>query len=176
MLVGMDDVFDLGIRKKSGRFPKVHGLRSIEGTQHKLKPDLEVTGEGNASNPNFVGGKAGGKPVKGSFIKCNSGDFSGPEIHNDNIHALETPARKSSYVPPPVFPPDRVLLLPGERTDYLSEFTRAVGGDVMLDRWDHTVGAQLFAGTKALRTQAVKALLDAGSPASFIQEKMSMFI
>ncbi|CAN0551113.1 unnamed protein product, partial [Laminaria digitata] len=115
MLVGKDDVFDLGIRKKIGRFPKVHGLRSIEEKQHKLKPDLEVTGEVNASNQNFVGGKAGGQPVKGSFAKCNSGDFSGPEIVNDNIHALETPARKSSYVPTPVFPPARVLLLPGER-------------------------------------------------------------
>ena len=41
----------------------------------------------------------------------------------------------------------------------------------MLDRQRHT-GAQLFAGTKALRMHACTALLDTGSPASFIQEKV----
>ena len=56
------------------------------------------------------------------------------------MHALDSSARKVSYVPTPVFPLARVSLQPGERADYLSEFTRAVGGDVILDRWDHTAG------------------------------------
>ncbi len=40
-------------------------------------------------------------------------------------------------------------------------------------RYDsHTTRAQSFAGTKALKTQACTVLLDTGSPASFIQEKV----
>ena len=59
-----------------------------------------------------------------------------------------------------------------ERADFLSEFTRAVGGDVAFDRRHHTAGVQLFAGGKALRTHTCTAFLDTGSPASFIQEKV----
>ena len=42
----------------------------------------------------------------------------------------------------------------------------------MLNRQRHTTGAQLFAGTKALRMHACTALLDTGSPVSCIQEKV----
>lgn len=42
----------------------------------------------------------------------------------------------------------------------------------MLDRRHHTVEVQMFAGTKAVRTHACTAVLDTGSPASFIQEKL----
>ena len=59
-----------------------------------------------------------------------------------------------------------------ERADFLSEFTRAVGGDVAFDRRHHTAGVQLFAGGKALRTHTCTSFLDTGSPASFIQEKV----
>ena len=41
-----------------------------------------------------------------------------------------------------------------------------------LDRKHHTAGVPMFAGSKVLRTQACKALLDTGSPAPFIQEKV----
>ena len=95
-------------------------------------------------------------------------DFTG----NDSIHALNPSDGKGSDVPGPLFPPVRVSLQRGERADYLSEFSRVVGGDVKLDRNRHTADVQLFAGAKALRTQASKALLDTGSPASFIQEKV----
>ena len=64
-----------------------------------------------------------------------------------------------------MFPPARVLLRRGERADFLSEFTRAVGGEVILDRRHHTAGVQLFAGSKTLRTEACKALLDTRRPA-----------
>ena len=42
----------------------------------------------------------------------------------------------------------------------------------MLDRQHHTTGAQLFAGTKALRMHACTALFHAGNPASLVQEKV----
>ena len=42
----------------------------------------------------------------------------------------------------------------------------------LLDRRHHTTEVQLFAGSKALRTHACTALLDTGSPAYFIQEKV----
>ena len=48
-----------------------------------------------------------------------------------------------------------------------------VCGGVKLDRNCHTADVQLFAGAKALRTQASEALLKIASPASFIQEKVS---
>ena len=60
-----------------------------------------------------------------------------------------------------------MLLRRGERADFLSQFTRAVGGDVILNRKNH-----MFAGSKALKTHTCAALLDTGSPASFIQEKV----
>ena len=60
----------------------------------------------------------------------------------------------------------------GERTHYLEGFQRPQGGDVRLDRRLHTTEAQAFAGTRALRTKSCVALLDTGSPASFIREKV----
>ena len=51
---------------------------------------------------------------------------------------------------------------------YRNSRGRAVGGDIMLDRQRHTTGAQLFAGTKALRMHACTALLNMGNPASLI--------
>ena len=71
-----------------------------------------------------------------------------------------------------MFPPAPVRLSGGERADFLSEFTQAVGGDVTLNRKYHTAGAHLFAGSKALRTQACQALLGTGRPAFFIREKV----
>ena len=65
-----------------------------------------------------------------------------------------------------------MCLVRGERADYLSEFTRAVGGEVILDKRDHTAKIRLFGGSKALRTRACTALLDTGSPASFIKENV----
>ena len=60
----------------------------------------------------------------------------------------------------------------GERSDYFSEFTRAVGGEVVQDRRDPTAKIWLFGGSKALRTRACTALVGTGSPASFIKEKV----
>ena len=99
--------------------------------------------------------------------------FSDPDRSHVSIHALDSSAREDTYdFPVSVFPPNRVRLCQGERADYLSEFTRAVGGEIMLDRQRHTTGAQLFAGTKARRMHACTFLFDTGSPASFIQEKV----
>ena len=100
-------------------------------------------------------------------------NFSYPK-GNDTIYAFDAPVGKESDTSTPVFPPARVLLSNGERADYLSEFSRAVGGEVRLNRRHHTAGLQLFAGSRALRTHACTALLDTGSPASFIQKKVWM--
>ena len=59
-----------------------------------------------------------------------------------------------------------------ERTYFLSELTPAVGGEVLLDRRDHTARIRLFAGGKALHTRASTAMLDTGSPASCINQKV----
>ena len=101
------------------------------------------------------------------------GFFSDPDRPHVSIHALDSSAREdTSDLSVSVLPPKRVRLCQGEHADSLSEFTRAVGRDIMLDRQHHTTGAQLFAGTKALRMHACTALLDMGSPGYCIQEKV----
>ena len=79
------------------------------------------------------------------------------------IYALDAPVRKASDTPPSVFPSARVLLSNRERAAYLSEFSRAVGGEVRLNRKHHTAGLQLFAGSRVPRTHACTALLDTGA-------------
>ena len=103
---------------------------------------------------------------------CTSGDFSDPKRIGDGIRAIDLSSWRNCDVPSPVFSHARVSLLVGERADSLSEFTRVVGGDVLLDTKHRTARVQLFAGTTALRTQACAVLLDTGIPASFIQEKV----
>ena len=95
-----------------------------------------------------------------------SGDkiFSDLENVRDRIYTVHSSKRQDSERPVPVFPPARVCLVRGERADFLSEFTRAVGGEVILDRRDHTARIRLFAGSKALRIRACTALLDTGKP------------
>ena len=60
----------------------------------------------------------------------------------------------------------------GGRRDNLEESQRTQGEDVRLDRRLHTREAQAFAGTRALRTNSCVALLDTGSPTSFIRKKV----
>ena len=66
----------------------------------------------------------------------------------------------------------QVELKRGERTDYLEGFQRPQGEDVRLDRRRHTTEAQASAGTRALRAKSCVALLDTGSPVSFIHKKV----
>ena len=87
----------------------------------------------------------------------------------DRIYMLSSSEEKAL---PDVYPPEQVFLVTGERADYLPEFTRAVGGDVTIKRRGHTARVQQFAGGKATRTFATQALLDTGSPASFLREQV----
>ena len=95
--------------------------------------------------------------------------FSDPELIPDRIFTIQSPGPETSA---PVFPPSPVRLRRGERAVFLSQFTRAVGGHEILNRKNRTTGVHLFAGSKALKTHTCSALLDTGSPASFIQEKV----
>ncbi|CAB1110530.1 unnamed protein product [Ectocarpus sp. CCAP 1310/34] len=62
----------------------------------------------------------------------------------------------------------------GEPAEYLSPFTSAIGGDVTLDA-RHTTRVQVFAGVQATTMHLCQALLDTGSPASFIQQSKVAF-
>ena len=104
--------------------------------------------------------------VSGGFF------FSDPELIRDRIFAIQSPVRKGPETSVPVFPPSPVWLRRGERADFLLQFTKAVGGDVILNRKNHTTGVHLFAGRNALKTHTCTASLDTGSPASFNQEKV----
>ena len=100
--------------------------------------------------------------------------FSDPELIRDRIFAIQSPGRRGPETSAPVFPSFPVRLIRGERGDFSSQLTRAVGGDVILNRNNHTTGVHLFAGSKALKTHTCTALLDTERPASFIQEKVSL--
>ena len=89
--------------------------------------------------------------------------FSDPELIRDRIIAIQSPVRNRPETSAPVFPPSPVRLRRGERADFLSQFTRAVGGDVILNRKKHTTGVHLSAGGKVLKTHTCTVLLDTGS-------------
>ena len=103
----------------------------------------------------------------------NRGDFSETDSSDDSIYAIDPSGnRVTNCSPGPVLPVSQARMRTGERADYLSEFTEAVGGEVTLSRRHHTAWVQVFSGCKAHRTQAATVLLDTGSPASFIQRKV----
>ena len=99
--------------------------------------------------------------------------FSACRQHKDSIYSLDhSDNNGTNEVQPAVFPPSPMTVHLGERADYLSEYTRVVGGDVTLRQRDHTTWIQLFSGAKAVKTLACRALLDTGSPASFITNQV----
>lgn len=51
----------------------------------------------------------------------------------------------------------------GERADRLSPFTRAIGGEVSIDRRDHTAKVRLFSDSNITKSHACAALLDTRS-------------
>ena len=71
-----------------------------------------------------------------------------------------------------VFPAPQLRIREGEAAEFLTPFDKPVGGDVTLDRRTHTTRVKVFMGARAVCTQTCGALLDTGSPASFIQQKV----
>ena len=63
-----------------------------------------------------------------------SGDFFNTPGMPDSIHALEPSHDQRDNEHSAVFPLCQVDIAPGERADYLPEFSRAVGARVKLDR------------------------------------------
>lgn len=98
-LVGMDEVFDLGLRVKSGRAPMVRGLHRMKEGQHKLRPEQVVAGTVNASDLTSTDLNAEGQSAKGGFSRCNNGDLSNPARVRDRVYALDSSARKDIPYP-----------------------------------------------------------------------------
>ena len=149
-------------------------MSSIYEQHCELKPDPDQGGAVNASDKSSIvsntkTGSASSKDSKESGDKV----FSDPENARNIIHASNPSTRYDSDSPVPVIPPKRVCSVRGELAGHFSQFTRAVGGEVILDRRDHTAKIRLFGGSKEMRTRACSALLDTGSPASFIMGKES---
>ena len=173
MVVGTNEVPGPETRERNCRvlgFPK---LGSIYDYQCELRPDPDRVGAVNASDKipvisNAETGSAGGKDSR------ENGDtiFSDPENVRSRVYVLHQWTWYYSDSPFPLFRPKRMCLVRAERANYLSEFTRGVGGKVTIDRRDHTAKIRLFGGSTMLRTRACTALLDTGSPASVIKEKV----
>ena len=71
--------------------------------------------------------------------------FSACRQHKDSIYSLDhSDNNGTNEVQPAVFPPSPMTVHLMERADYLSEYTRVVGGDVTLRQRDHTTWIQLF--------------------------------
>ena len=150
MVVGSREVSGPEPREKNCRVLGVPKLSSIGEEQCDLKPDPDQVGAVNASDkspivPNAETGSASSKDNK------ESGDniLSDPENVRNRIYASNSSTRHDSDSPVPVFPPERVCLVREERADYLSQFTRALGGEVLLHRWGHRAKVRLFGGRKA---------------------------
>ena len=109
---------------------------------------------------------------RAEIVRVSVGVFCPILSSSATVFFIQSPVREEPQTSSPVFPPSPVRLRRGERAEFLSQFTRAVGGDVILNRKNHTTGVHLFAGRKALKTYTCTALLDTGNPASFIQEKV----
>ena len=172
MLVGRNEKTNLATRQRV-RVPIEPKLSKVLEKQSGDDIDPEVVGTADASSRNLPvlnAGKQSAKIISNLNIGVGD-DFPDPK-GNDTIYALDAPVGGESDTPTPVFPPARVLHWNGERADYLSESSRAVGGEVRLNGRHHTAGLKLFAGSRALRTHACKPLLDTGSPASFIQKEV----
>ena len=63
-----------------------------------------------------------------------------------------------------VYPPPPAGFTAGEPVEFLSPYTRAVGGDVTLDRHRHTTRVKVFAGSRAVTMKACEACLLYTSP------------
>ena len=160
-------------KRKFKRVTEFDPLESIAEEPYEVPEDRAADPHVDASTMTSCSSTVPAVAVHGTEGSSSCGDFPSSTGTHDSICALDPPAGKLSDDPrAAVFPPKQVRVARGERADYLSEFTRAVGGDVSLDRRHHTAYVQQFAGAKAVRTHACTALLDTGSPASFIQEKV----
>ncbi|CAN0351215.1 unnamed protein product, partial [Scytosiphon promiscuus] len=73
-------------------------------------------------------------------------NFGSEDGAHDRIYVLSESEEPLSNVIHADSPP--LEIFPGEEAEYLSEFTRVVGGDVTLDRRRHTAKVQVFAGAR----------------------------
>lgn len=94
----------------------------------------------------------------------NCGNFSETAFSQNNIFEIGRKGQRiSNYLPPAACEPSQTRIKVGERADCQSEFTRAVGGYLSLDRKHHTTRVQTFTGAKTTCTHVHKVLLDTGS-------------
>ena len=159
-------------RVKIDRVASGRRWSSILEKQCELTHDEEV-GAVNASDSISIVFNAAKVSATGNTSPSSGSNLFSATAHvRDSIWALISPTTQGFDESVPVFPPAPVQLRRGERAECLSEFMRAVGVEVTLNRKHHTAAVYLFAGSKALRTRACEVLLAMGSPASFIQEQV----
>ena len=170
--VNMEDILTNEPHLTRNRTSLKSKLSRIVENQAAFNPKPDQAGRINVSGSKSIVFDAEQQSAKGRNSKSVSRNFflilsSSATVFLPFNRLLEKPETSA-----PVFPPSPVRLRRGERADLLSQFTRAIGGDVILNRKKHTTGVHLFAGSKALKTHTCTALLDTGSPAFFIQEKV----
>ena len=88
----------------------------------------------------------------------------------EHVHTLDPTADNlDNDAHPAVYPSGPPSIARVQRADFLPDFTRAVGREVILDRRQRTSQASIFGGPKPMKTHACTVLLDNGSPATFIK-------
>ena len=142
--VNMEDGLTNETHLTRNRTPLKSKLSSIVEKQTVFNPKPDTVGRINASGSKPLLFYAEQQSAKGSNIKCVGRIFlSDPVLIRERIFAIQSPVRKRPETSAPVFLPSPVRLRPGERADFLSQFTRAAGGDVILNRKNHTTGVHL---------------------------------
>ena len=156
-----------------GQEIKINTVRGVMGT---IIEEEGVDSDGNhtvvgAGTPSSESPSPDVGGTRVAWHPSQIGDSFGDE-ETDRIHMIQGSVNSvSGQGGDSVFPPPPLILRTGETAEYLSPFVRAVGGEITLDRRRHTTKVQVFAGARAQTTLPCEALLDTGSPASFIQER-----
>jgi len=99
---------------------------------------------------------AGERRNKINSVTAVGGTFGDDMKGTDRIYMVhDTVNSVSGQGVDAVFPPPPFVLPSGEvSAEFLSPFTRAVGGEVTLDRHRHTARVQVFAGSRATRMES----------------------
>ena len=131
----MEDVLTNEPHSARPRTPLKQKMSSMVEKHTVFNPKPDKVGRINASGSKPLVFDVELQSAKGSNSK-NVGRifFSDPELIRDRIFAIQSPAGKGPETSAPVFPPFPLRLIRGERGYFLSQFTRAVRGDVILNR------------------------------------------
>ena len=129
--VNMEDILTNEPQLTRNRTSLKPKLSSILENEAAFNPKPDKVGGINASGSKSLVVDAELQSAKGRDRKSGGRIFfSDPELIRDRIFAIQSPVREGPETSAPVLLPSPVRFRRGERADFCSQFTRAVGGYV----------------------------------------------